>query len=369
MAEENNYLNIEKICEKLFKENDFKIIYEVSNNGYVESLTKNLEKYLKEIKNISITYSFIDSDIIHNIENLNKTLLDVITKYLKGITGEAYLDFKTGMDSLIFVAGNFRKKLKINHTQSFYRVRISENEINKRDELFHIPFNKRELVNTQRYSIAGVPTLYLGSSVYCCWLEMGKPSLSQMHISRFQNVQELDILDFTINYNNFIPNNHDNFNSDFNKGNEELFLSYLLMYPLIMACSYIKQFDGKSFIVEYIIPNLLLQWVRNEKSNVDAIQYYSTKKEISEHTKNLVLPPKFFDKKYCSNLVNKFVLTQPTSWQLLDIIDENLDKEYSNRVRNVTNIQDLIIKNYRCTKFYSFEKFLEKFELKKIDLN
>ena len=40
--------------------------------------------------------------------------------------------------------------------------------------------------------------------------------------------------------------------------------AYLLWYPLIASCSYIRVNKKDPFAAEYIIPQLLMQWVRNE---------------------------------------------------------------------------------------------------------
>ena len=53
---------------------------------------------------------------------------------------------------------------------SFFKSRVGDNIFNRKDML-HIPFNKRELVKTQRFSISGVPCLYLGATSYVCWLK------------------------------------------------------------------------------------------------------------------------------------------------------------------------------------------------------
>ena len=47
-----------------------------------------------------------------------------------------------------------------------YRMRKMENrrDVNYRD-LFHIPLNKRGIVNTNRFSAPGYPCLYLGTSI------------------------------------------------------------------------------------------------------------------------------------------------------------------------------------------------------------
>ena len=83
-----------------------------------------------------------------------------------------------------------------------YRVRsdrtaASDGEISRKD-MFHVPFEKRRLVQNQRYSIAGLPCLYLGSSIWICWEELGRPSLDSLSISRFQVVENAVVLDFQL---------------------------------------------------------------------------------------------------------------------------------------------------------------------------
>lgn len=59
----------------------------------------------------------------------------------------------------------------------FYRARFGDisNE-NKEDALKHTPYDMISQIGSNRFSIPGQPCLYLGSSSYDCWLEMGKPS-------------------------------------------------------------------------------------------------------------------------------------------------------------------------------------------------
>lgn len=38
------------------------------------------------------------------------------------------------------------------------------------------------MVSTQRFSIPGVPCLYLGTTSYVCWLEMDKPHDSEFNV-------------------------------------------------------------------------------------------------------------------------------------------------------------------------------------------
>ena len=74
-------------------------------------------------------------------------------------------------------------------------------------------------------------------------------------------------------------------------------LKYICTYPLRAACSVIVEHPGSSFIEEYVIPQLLLQWVIND-DDFDGIRYESCGssdevKSMGGH--NIVLVTKSFD--------------------------------------------------------------------------
>ena len=48
-----------------------------------------------------------------------------------------------------------------------YRGRISEKPLTDVKSFYHIPFNQRYLIGNQRYSLSGIPCLYLASSMDC----------------------------------------------------------------------------------------------------------------------------------------------------------------------------------------------------------
>ena len=51
--------------------------------------------------------------------------------------------------------------------------------------MFHIGLNNRSLVDSQRYSFPGLPCLYLASSAYTCWMELGRPSFDSFQVAMF----------------------------------------------------------------------------------------------------------------------------------------------------------------------------------------
>lgn len=62
--------------------------------------------------------------------------------------------------------------------------------------MFHIPFELRGKAATQRYSIPGLPSLYLGSSCYICWEELHRPDLNTVNSTRLKKDNNVKYLDF-----------------------------------------------------------------------------------------------------------------------------------------------------------------------------
>ena len=255
-----------------------------------------------------------------------------------------------------------------NGDDSLYRVRCSDSELSERKDMFHIPFHLRHLVGTQRYSIAGLPCLYLGTSIYVCWQEMGKPDLNKMYLSRFKcvNSDNVKVINFSYSLETLKKNDFEKFFFvESEDANEELQIAYLVMYPLLIACSYNRAFNGGAFNIEYIIPNLLLQWISKEKSVVSGISYFSTKTPQLRHSKvgiNFVFPPDRTSPKlegFCPQLKRNFNLTKPISWQLLDTIG-GADLFEVETYPCFDSVDESFVKNYNMTKFAQAEDLLNK---------
>ena len=95
--------------------------------------------------------------------------------------GKPYKAYHSLEDGLLSDLKDFYEVLNIRNfwpRENFYRIRIhKENFPIAIDNFFHIPFEKRGLVKTQRFSIPGFPSLYLGSSIYLCWEELNRPNI------------------------------------------------------------------------------------------------------------------------------------------------------------------------------------------------
>ena len=237
-----------------------------------------------------------------------------------------------------------------------------------REELFHISFSDRRKVSSKRFSIPGLPCLYLGSSTYVCWEELGRQDINKTHFSRFviPDPKKVSIINLSTTQNqilSFLERFRTETQEDSNtyKAAVSVGVSRAILWPLILACS-IRAFDRKlPFIPEYVLPQLLLQYVTSE-NRFDGISYLSTnvEPESIDDSKciNFVFPAKEVDGEYCAHLASLFHLTRPIPWDLTEL--QNIPV-----VNNINQIppERFIIDNqlaasYNFSKFGQFEKVL-----------
>lgn len=199
----------------------------------------------------------------------------------------------------------------INVGKSFYRIRQMGNVYKvERKELFHIPFDKRGVIKTQRYSTPGYPCLYLGESIYTCWEEMRRPPMYLCAVSRFVNLTEATFLDLTIPSAEKIADE-----------------SYLKLLPLIISCMIRVSNDDHTYKPEYIVPQLLIEWILKQRQDkrqlgveVHGVMYTSTHRDDDFHFPmkmaiNYAIPVFSVDmsKIYCKKLTDYYHLTKPTT--------------------------------------------------------
>ncbi|MBL8097712.1 MAG: hypothetical protein JNK81_00920 [Anaerolineales bacterium] len=265
------------------------------------------------------------------ITAFSQDILEAIDLYFQGYISESYIVFSKRMDeiqgSLIY------KEIAKNNEYRFARIRIGQGKDWK--DLFHIPFDKRELVKGYRYSIAGFPSLYLAgngsfnssakpgdydAALSLAWFETGMPGNFYWSKFRLKSVEPIKILDLTFSPFSSVTVRNKVYTSIFGKKPVENFIiNSLITYPLTAACSLISEGKNKPFVPEYIIPQMLLSWVRKNAS-CRGIAYLSN--SHIEHVRhynafNVVLPPVSFEKKgYCSKLRSEFNISKPQNVDL-----------------------------------------------------
>lgn len=198
-----------------------------------------------------------------------------------------------------------------------YRIRINDivGRKARRADLFHVPFQHRGKISTNRYSVLGYPCLYLGRSIYTCWEESHRPALNNFYVSAFKLSESIDImylLDFRLIRKSF-RNIYD-------------FKRYLCNLPMIIACSLRVNTYSDKFKPEYILPQLLLHKLivpQDKITNWEGVVYSSTQVEDDfgltsdcELADNIVIPiQKNNNSGWCEVLCNKFELTSPTNYE------------------------------------------------------
>jgi len=360
---------LDEILKVLMKGNSFKYPLESSEDGYLVTLERKFTDYINRIEGLKLSNDF-KVDISKLKEELTSSISKIIRFYLSGKIVDAY--------TLLYqLLENRKREIEFLVIESepnqeiFYRARSSEKGINTKEEIFHIPFDKRHLVGTMRYSIAGVPCLYFGNTIYACWLELGKPDLNKLYISKFKNDKHIKVLDFAITFETLKkrPTIEQNFPKQYSLEKIRAFLS---LYPLILACSFKKKYENNQFNMEYIIPNMVLQWISNEKEDIDAIRYFSTKMKHKRYDSigiNTVFPPKEgkdYLKGFCPKLEKTFKFTAPVSWSMINTFPiKKIDDGYNRKIQEddkiLHNIEEIIDSHYKMTKFYQIEQNIDKY--------
>lgn len=324
---------------------------------------------------------------VDKVKGIKRILLQTYHHYYNGMPNKAYLEIKklfTDKDLKDFINLDYIDKIGYeNEYKQLYRARIEE-YVYELTDIFHNPFNNRHMIPTYRYSIPGFPCLYLSGSIYGCWLELNRPDFSKMFVSRFEANKNLIILDLAT-----LPQDICELNIDRYK--------YLVTWPIICACSISVKDNNRTFKSEYIIPQLLLQVLRELKS-INGIRYFSVK---ADYTKvkcnpvyvNYAFPADIADindkvkingNEYSKNLIENFRLTPPINVSIfnnlnaagiktIEITADRRDSGNDGRIgfnyyRDCSGIE--VAKDYKVeysgVNFYRLEETLCKIPAEKI---
>lgn len=204
---------------------------------------------------------------------------------------------------------------------SLYRFRLVGKDPYNRGGLFHIPFNLRHIVSEMRYSVAGQPSLYLGGSTEVCWRELGCPDLDKVVVSRFHAVpgKKLRVLNFGRRLPllaAWVAAEPDKFLKPTNDA--AVIVSRVACWPLFAACSVRVPDKSKPERPEYMVPQLVLEWITKTHA-FHGIRYFSTNYPEYPDDPNTYMTyvfPSCSDAVagYCPTLRDLFELTEPMPW-------------------------------------------------------
>lgn len=147
----------------------------------------------------------------------------------------------------------------------FFRARVShEPKGFSAKEMLHLPITMRGKTGSYRFSIPGVPSLYLGNTSYACWIEMGRPAEHDFNVSpvlldNSQKVFNLAVLTrrvFELH--------------DLEKSCVHCWLKLLI---LMFATSYVVEEKGRIFKSEYIVSQSIMLICK--ELGLDGVAYFS----------------------------------------------------------------------------------------------
>ena len=292
---------------------------EYSDKDFREHLRTILNEYKKLLLELDKDARPEDWDsIVLSVNSSVQTINEIIRYYYDGQHSKAYMMLKGLMINKVP-----KIAMIMPEGQKYYRMRVmdSKKELSHK-ELFHIPFDKRGIVKTQRYSMPGLPCLYISDSVYGCWEEMGRPNLNQCYVSQLESQERLCLVDLTCP---FLEDWLDAY------GGKHRLHDVLPRIPIIIASMVKVKNDNDVFKPEYIIPQLIMEMVVNRNNKERGLQtigvYYTSvhnsddlhfaPHDMRNKMNNIAVPPQSTLRgKYCKILCNKFTITDPTCDEL-----------------------------------------------------
>lgn len=382
------------------------------DKDYYSKLKYGLNDYIDYIKNIND----ISEDVIKNIQDNVELIIKSVEDYYNADISEAKSNILKLLEKYTlkdFILSDLNKSYafrgispfsdlldekkdeyindydnKNNYPLSFFKARLSNSTLKKQDML-HIPFCNRELVSTQRFSIPGVPCLYLGTTSYVCWLEMDRPQDNVFNVSSFELPKGLKILNLVIDQEliNNQAKNSKRFEGEKRVKNIELLQYMIEIMPLVYATSFTIKNRERKFKSEYIVSQLIMQCLSELK--IDGIAYVSKKVKNSKiafpQYINLAIPMKInkkfefhHERDYYADICKAILLTEPVNLSEFIKMDESRNshfrKSYINKCfYESINSEGLIILGcrkieYRWTKFADFDDYIVNLEHKKADI-
>ncbi len=285
-----------------------------------------VQEYVEGMRTVDRYRSLIDFVVWSRadlVEEVGDCVIEGIRAYLGGHPAAAF----SAVERAFSILGPHIDLLKTPGDMSqfvnpMYRMRsIDPSHPFEKADLFHIPFELRHIVRPMRYSINGLPCLYLGGSTYVCWKELGEPDLESLSVSRFEAVPGTNLK--VLNFGHRMPvlaawieSRPDEFEGD-GRGTA-IIGAHVACWPVVALCSIRKLYPEAAFHPEYILPQLVLQWV-TRSDEFHGIRYFSTHyTDYHDDPKtymNYVFPARQVEPAgRCPSLTSLFRMTSPVPW-------------------------------------------------------
>jgi hypothetical protein len=318
-----------------------------SSGFFPESTSALLNKYCDLLLGVDDEYLNMIHDHITNIKLTIETINKIVDFVFKGNTIEAYALFSNLIQNLQLYLIYPNKNAQMPAPNYLFKARKFLGEDFGLEDMFHVPFEKRYTIPTSRFSLPGVPCLYLANSIFTCWEELNRPIFQQMAVSRFEiqgkHLRFLDLENDAVFLRRLLSNDEVEIPKGIKKEDAEnikeareswkelvnfILPRFLNTFPLL-AVSYFKVFNPNAhFKPEYVFPQMIMQWVMTT-DDINGVKYISTKFKQSkfellnlEELTNYAIPVRSYKEAgYCDIISESFALTKPISWEIINLID------------------------------------------------
>ena len=333
---------------------------ERTGSSYIETLQYEFSEYISLLNDIDevdfnallrnegspIIIDLTKRKFISFIKKVQQTISSIISIYYEGYPDEAYKLLENLLMRNKFAPsrssvrcayannylndqlGNFFLLEWREELINLYRMRISKETLSK-EKMFHVPFNMREKVSSARFSIPGFPCLYLGTSLEVCWNEIKRSleSEEQVFACRVENHKLLSLINLVI---------PDECLETIIETDAHFAFSFLSNYPFYLSCLMKVAHPDEPFKPEYIISQLLLQYIKKQDM-LDGIIYSSTKDHalVGVTYCNIVIPAREMAAEgYCRKAKTYYHITEPILIDLENINEgeENLNISLATRL-------------------------------------
>lgn len=237
-----------------------------------------------------------------------------------------------------------------------FRARISDDPRGfKSKDMLHLPIELRGKTGNYRFSIPGIPSLYLGNSSYACWIETGRPSDHAFNVSPVLVDGTQKIFNLAVKMRDFHCLN------ELAKDKVHCWLKLLI---LMIATSYTVEEANRVFKSEYIISQSVM--LACNELNLDGVAYFSKRVDdemFANVAINIALFTTYKKGKAYSDLCEHIKIDDSYNFALFKQLAYSLTyKDYELRVRRtglITNIGNYKRQYpYDETEFFRFDKFM-----------
>lgn len=354
-----------------------------NSSEYKNKLKEELDRYINCLNRPAFIYEDGLLEFVENERNLILNILDH-SKSIEEIETEIIQILSLFKDNSFFVsdldtsyafrgiapfadlqsggyAVNYKKMLDTRLT--FYRARIKKpgdsRDISEVKDMLHLPYDLREKAKESRFSNAGLPGLYLGTTTYICSKECRWNGIDDLYASIFtpnSRGKKLRVLNLVISpaliggiyvYKDNPETRH------------KLQNAMLKIFPLVLATSFTVEEETEEKD-HYIISQLLMRAAH--KCNIDGIAYLSMQGENElqyPQGVNLALPgDDITEAKQYSEKCSGFDVSKPVLYRNQSggnkesYINENF-KRFSATIE-----MDGKRENYKNTNFGRFDDYL-----------